>query len=251
MAGFAVFMSILIVGFFGIALATTTSIVSVVIGKKRIPQDLQGRRAFLNVCALAPFAGLLWLLVAFLIHIQISNRLAHQDCGLSADPYVTLPNGYVLGSLNTHDGYLVAPGYKTGMPVTGPGYVRSIIDLRWEDGVYSGTQFDFDAQSTDHVRGFTFDTRDLSIKTFAPAPLSWHAGDPSPLEHPDSYWNLYTQYRHHWPRYVFITLILTGEAAIAFFVWKSWAILRQRGVQPPLNSSLSSPPAPPPPSTAE
>jgi hypothetical protein len=52
------------------------------------------------VALLVPFLGLLWLAVAFYIHVRVSNNLAHQDCGLSGDPYVTLPNGYVVGSFN-------------------------------------------------------------------------------------------------------------------------------------------------------
>jgi hypothetical protein len=96
--------------------------------------------------------------IAFLIHVQISNRLAHQDCGLSGDPYVTLPNGYVLGSLNTYSGYIKAPGYETGGPVAGPGYVRSIIDLNFSDPYFVGTQFDHETSS---VRSFVFDTRKL------------------------------------------------------------------------------------------
>ena len=56
----------------------------------------------------APFLAFSWLIAAFVLHVLISNNLAHQDCGfgLSPDPWVTLPNGYVLGSHNTYDGYI-------------------------------------------------------------------------------------------------------------------------------------------------
>jgi uncharacterized BrkB/YihY/UPF0761 family membrane protein len=82
MAGFAVFMTIVTYGFLLIVVATIASIVLVMLIRKRFPQGLEGRRAFLNICGFAPFAGLLWLIVALLIHVQISNKLAHQDCGL-------------------------------------------------------------------------------------------------------------------------------------------------------------------------
>jgi hypothetical protein len=232
MAGFAVFMTIVTYGFLLIVAATIASIAMVMLARKRLPQGLEGRRAFLSICGFAPFAGLLWLIVALLIHVQISNKLAHQDCGLSGDPYVTLPNGYVLGSHNTYDGYVVAPGYETGVPFTGTGYVRGLIDLHWNGSIFSGTLFDADYRPH-YVRGFTFDTRDLSIKTFDPPPLTWHEGDPSPLEHPYSYWNLYAQYRHHWPNYIFIALILAGEGAIAFRLWRRWTSLRQQAAQTP------------------
>jgi hypothetical protein len=227
MAGFAIFMTVVIYGFCGIVLAIIASITLVLLAKRRLSKELEGRSAFLKACRFAPFAGLLWLVAAFLIHVQISNRLAHQDCGLSGDPYVTLPNGYALGSHNTYDGYIAAPGYQTDVPVTGPGYVRSIIDLHWKDGVFSGTLFDFGTEPNS-VRGFTFDTRDLSVKTFDPPPLTWHEGDPSPTEHPYSYWNLYTKYRRHWPNYIFVALILAGEGTIAFRLWQCWRSISLR-----------------------
>ena len=231
MAGFGIFMTIMIYGCWAIVLATIASITLAFLAKKRLPDDVRGRRAFVRACGFAPFAGLLRLIAAFLIHVQISNRLAHQDCGFSPDPYVTLPNGYVLGSHNTYDGYVVAPGYETDVPVTGPGYVRSLIDLHWKDGVFSGTLFDFDAKSSGNVRGFTFDTRDLSIQTLDPGPLTWHAGGPSPLEHPFSHWNLYAQDGRHWPNYIFMALILIGEGAIALVLWRRWITLRQSAVE--------------------
>ena len=121
MAGFAVFMTILIFGFLGIFVASVLSVCLYVFAKRKVRREgLVGHRLTV-VSSFSPFLGLLWLLVALLLHVQISNRLAHQDCGLSGDPYVTLPNGYVVGSLNTYDGYLVAPGFKTDTPVAGPG----------------------------------------------------------------------------------------------------------------------------------
>ena len=169
MTGNAIFMAIIAYVFVAILLVMIASITLMLIAKKRLTKGLQERQTFLYTCGFAPFVGLLWLLAAFFIHVQISNRLAHQDCSLSGDPYVTLPNGYVLGSHNTQDGYVVAPGYETDVPATGSGHVRSIIDLQWKDGVFSGTQFDF---KDSKVCEFTFDPRDLSIKTFDPGPLN-------------------------------------------------------------------------------
>src|SRR6267154_510972 len=77
------------------------------------------------VCGVAPFIGFLWLAFALFLHIKISNNLAHQDFGMSGDPYVTLPNGYRLESGNTYDNRLIAPGFHSDIPIAGPGYVRS------------------------------------------------------------------------------------------------------------------------------
>ena len=173
--------------------------------------------------ALAPFFALLWLVAALLIHVQISNRLAHQDCGLSGDPYVTLPNGYELGSHNTYDGYIKAPGVETDVPVAGPGYVRSIIDLQFSNGVFTGTQFDFNTSS---VRHFTYDTRTRSFQSSPEGPLSWDAANTQAQQGANSYWYLYPKYRHHWPNYILLALIIAGEGAIVFWVRRIWKTSR-------------------------
>src|SRR6185437_7113933 len=111
MVGFAVFMTIVTFAFVGLVIACVLSAVLYRVAKGRTRRRLSSQRATV-VCAVAPFLGLLWFALAFLIHVQISNGIAHQDCGLSGDPYVTLPNGYILGSYNTYDGYFKAPGYN-------------------------------------------------------------------------------------------------------------------------------------------
>jgi len=193
---------------------------------------LKGHR-LTAVSACAPFLGLFWLAAALLIHVQISNGLAHQDCGLSGDPYVTLPNGYIVGSHNTYDGYFVAPAFQTDVPTVGPGYVRSLIDLRFSDPYFSGTLLDL---KTYKVRKFVFDTRtrtlDFKDATDPNAPTlnysdpaamdAFTAAQTSVHQDADSYWKLYERYRHHWPSYVLVFMILVGEGIIAFWVWKTW-----------------------------
>ncbi len=232
MAGFAVFMTIVTLGLVGLVLSCALSIVLYIVARVRIRRGVSSPRATV-VGALAPFLGLFWLVVALLIHVQISNRLAHQDCGLSGDPYVTLPNGYVLGSLNTYDGYFKAPGFETDVPVAGPGYVRSIIHLEYSDPYFIGTQFDF---KTSSVRRFTFDTRTREFHASEPdsqarrpfdssdqaAMNAWTDANTHSQRDPTSYWKLYEQYRHRWPKYVLFALIAAGEIAISFGVWEIW-----------------------------
>ncbi|HEU5350518.1 MAG TPA: hypothetical protein VFU55_02910 [Terracidiphilus sp.] len=233
MAGFAVFMTIATFGVFGFLAASALSACLYFLARRTVRKEsLHGHR-LKAVSIIAPFLGLLWLVIAFLIHVQISNRIAHQDCGLSGDPYVTLPNGYVVGSLNTYDGYLAAPGFNTGMPVVGPGYVRSIIDLHYSDPYFTGTLFDFKASS---VRSFIFDTRSRAIKLSEPIGQNvhsfgyvnsagmdaWSAANDEAQTGANSYWRIYARYRHHWPTYVLVLMILAGEGTIAFWVWKTW-----------------------------
>lgn len=237
-------MTVLTWGFFSLAGAIVVSLSLYLLARRKVKEERRPNRRLIVASALAPFVALLWLLAALLIHVQISNKLAHQDCGLSPDPYVTLPNGYVLGSHNTYDGYFKAPGLETDVRVAGPGYVRAIVDLHFSDGYFTGTQFDFDTSS---VRQFIFDTRTRSFKVTGGTNVPnkpFQSSDPSDLDawtaattrandaaNPDSYWRLYEKYRHHWPNYVLMLLIVSGEGAIAFWLWKLWTAREQEIVR--------------------
>ena len=98
-------MAFLTYGAIGLVLAGVSSLCLYFVAKRRVRGEEQSRGRALVTMASAPFLALGWLVVALFIHVQISNRFAHQDCGFSPDPYVTLTNGYVLGSHNTYDGY--------------------------------------------------------------------------------------------------------------------------------------------------
>lgn len=232
MAGFAIFMTIIVLGIVGIVIASILSVILYFVARRRVERGISSQRATF-VGAVVPFFGLLWFVFAFFIHVQISNRFAHQDCGLSSDPYVTLPNGYVLGSLNTYSGYIKAPGYETGVPVTGPGYVRSIIDLSFSDPYFMGTQFD---HQTSSVRSFVFDTRTLEFRASEPKTSQVRPLDPSSQAaldawgdaqthvqtDPDSYWKMYYRYRHSWPNYLFWAILAAGEFGIFLYVRGYW-----------------------------
>jgi hypothetical protein len=232
MAGFAVVMTILTYGFLGLLAAGISSLVLYIFAKRSVEEEGRSRRVV--VSALAPFLALIWLVAALLIHVAVSNYLAHQDCGFSPDPYVTLPNGYTLGSHNTYDGYIKAPGFETDVPAAGPGYVRSIIDLQFSNGYFTGTQLDL---KTSNVHHFVFDTRtrasqfsDTKDSTKQEVESSeskkleaFEAAQTSVQTDPISYWVLYARYRHHWPNYILVGLIIVGESAIAFRLWKVWA----------------------------
>jgi hypothetical protein len=226
MAGLYYVVMALTFGLLGLVAATITSIALIVRSKKRLPQGLRGRSLFLTACGLAPFAGLFWLILAFVVHVQISNKLAHQDCGFSGDPYVTLPNGYVLGSLNTYSGYIVAPRYKTDVPATGPGYVRSLIDIELVNGSFVGSYQDL---TTNVVHNFIFNTRDRSIQT-SDTGIHIDFGTVQDRVHadPTSYWKLYEKYRHYWPGFISLALVALGELAIIFSLRGFWSKLQQR-----------------------
>lgn len=233
MAGFAVFMTIVGFAFVSLPIASLLSVVLYRVAKGRVRRGQSSRRATI-VGAVSPFLCLLWFVLAFVIHVQVSNRLAHQDCGLSGDPYVTLPNGYVLGSLNTYDGYFKAPGYETDVPVAGPGYVRSIIHLKFDDPYFIGTQFDF---KTSNVRSFVYDTRTREFHASEPdtqVKSTFNSSDQGAMDawtdannhaqlDSDSYWTVYRHYRHRWPKYVLLAIVAAGEAGIFFWVRAIWS----------------------------
>lgn len=197
---------------------------------------LTGRRpGIIALTAAAPFLAFFWLFASFILHVLISNNLAHQDCGfgLSPDPWVTLPNGYTLGSHNTYDGYIAAPGAETAQPVIGSGYVRSIIKLQWKDPYFIGTQFDFNSS---RARAFVYDTRTRTTTTSPPNVNlndyaangatdldTWVAAQTQTHFDVDSYWVMYAKNRHLWPNFVFLALVLVGEAAIGFWIRRIWS----------------------------
>ena len=230
MAGFAIFMSVLFYCFFGLIAAGVVAICLRLYTKAKLPEEDFRRDRAIARSTYAPFIGLAWFFAAFFIHVFLSNKIAHQDSGFSADPYVTLPNGYILGSANTYDGYIVAPGFHTGVPVEGQGYVRSLIDLQLSGDIFRGTQFDL---KTSKVKRFVFNAQthiytSVNLTPEEAAQLQnrtlskWAGGQANPDNDKDSYWAMYMRYKHSWPSYVFIALICIGEAFIAGWVLKSW-----------------------------
>ena len=232
MAGFAVVMTLLFFGVVGVVGASIASVCLFFYAQNRV--RLTGREPRVVVLtAAAPFLAFLWLIAAFVLHVLISNSLAHQDCGfgLSPDPWVRLPNGYVLGSHNTYDGYIAAPGVETDMPFAGPGYVRGIWTIEWKGPYFLGTHFDGHG-----TRAFVYDTR--TQKTTMPDPDldtndvteegrknldAWIAAQTQTHFDADSYWVMYTNNRSRWPNYVFLALVLLGEGGIGFRLWRIWS----------------------------
>ena len=220
MAGFAVVMTFLTWGFVILVIAVVLSVVLGGIAKRASFNSGEAGRQYRLFSRVAPFLGLLWLVIAIKVHVSISNHLAHQSVGFSPDPYVTLPNGFELGSHNTYDGYIVAPGHQSDVPVTGPGYVRSIIDVAWQGDTFRGTLFDFKSSG---VQRFVFDTRTLRIEVEPVGPTTWDAANDKAQTGPQSYWVLYRKYRHKWPTVVFWLLLLSGESMI---VWRIFRLRR-------------------------
>jgi hypothetical protein len=219
MAGFAVVMAFLTWGFILTIVGIVLSITLFRFAKRSFPGPTYAAKRYRSFNAAAPFLALGWLVATLVLHTFISNHLAHQSVGYSPDPYVTLPNGYVVGSLNTYSGYVHAPGVITDVPWVGRGYVRGVIDLEFRDeqffGTYLNSKSQFQPEGTDHVRNFVFDTRNQSIQTSD----TNTAGDfmsqqNSVHQDQNSYWNLYARNRHAWPAVAFWVVLLGGWSAL-------------------------------------
>jgi hypothetical protein len=225
MAGFAVFTEMLTLLFLGSIGAIVAAVIGFSFARKKVRQAGLKHHALTYACATGPFLALGWAVLSVLFYVWISNQFAHQACGFSPDPYVTLPNGYVFGSLNTYDGYIVAPGFKTDTPWTGPGYVRGVITILFNDGKLSGIYSD-----SGFAYRYVFDTRDRTIKTFPAGPMSFEQAQTIAHIGPSSYWYFYDRYYHRWPKYVLIVLLIGGWSAIGFSIWKlsqSLALIRR------------------------
>ncbi|MEZ2348741.1 hypothetical protein [Terriglobus sp. RCC_193] len=234
-------MSFITFGFLGFITASVLALLAFLAVKRKFPGKYSHQTSIRRQFVIAPFVAVLWILAAFLIHVSISHHIAHQDCGLgmSPDPFVRLPNGYTLGSGNTYDGYIVAPGFKTDVPVAGRGYVRALVTLHWNGDEFRGTQFDF---KTSKVRAFVFNTKTYNFVTNAipdtkdqvcdskdPACVdAWTKANDEAQLGSESYWKLYWQYRHQWPTYVFVLLVIAGELCIVFYLVRLWRTESQR-----------------------
>jgi hypothetical protein len=223
MAGFAVVMTFLTWGFILTIVSIVLSISLFRFAKRSFPDSIYAAKRYRAFNAAAPFLALGWLVATLILHTFISNHLAHQSVGYSPDPYVTLPNGYVVGSLNTYSGYVHAPGVTTDIPWIGRGYVRGIIDLEFRDGRFIGTYLDsksqFQPRGTDHVKNFVFDTRDQSIQTSDTNTAGDFTSQQNSVhQDQDSYWNLYARNRHGWPAVVFWVILLGGWSALVAVV---------------------------------
>lgn len=139
---------------------------------------------------------------------------------MSGDPYVTLPNGYKLGSANTYDGFIEAPGFKSDVPTEGPGYVRGIIHLQYSNGYFVGTHFVFPDSK---VKTFVYDTRTRGFQSNDGEDAAAWVESVSGVDYEaGSYWDLYSQYRKTWPNRVLLLMIIASEGVLGVWWLRVW-----------------------------
>jgi hypothetical protein len=69
-------MTVIMLGVVGIVIASILSVLLYVVARRRVHRGVSSQKAIV-IGAVAPFLGLLWFVLAFLIHVQISNRIVY------------------------------------------------------------------------------------------------------------------------------------------------------------------------------
>jgi hypothetical protein len=81
----------------GASVGLIAAIVLFPLSRRKLASVDQKNTTLVAFCTASPFVGLVWLASVLFIHVKISNSLAHQDSGMSGDPYVTLPERVCAG----------------------------------------------------------------------------------------------------------------------------------------------------------
>jgi hypothetical protein len=165
MAGFGVFMAYLSYSAVGIFLASVFALIFFLIGRKLVPQGIEGREGFLFACLGTPFFGLLWILLTFIVYSYIVGAVFHRDNWMSTDPHAPLPDGYILGAAHYGGNYIIPPGKAMhGCLDDGFDCVRGVLYLQISDPYLLGQKFRSDAEG---VEFFMIDTRTGRVSRFA------------------------------------------------------------------------------------
>src|SRR5882724_5729339 len=144
MAGFGIFMMFLYVGTIGLGLAVITSIALVLLAKRRLSRHVTPsaqRRVFLWTSGLTPFIVLAWIVTVFILYSVVNESVFHRDNGMSTDPHTPLPNGYIIGSVDYHEGYILTPGHQmSGFPHNDLDCIAQVLNLQVTKNYILGDQ---------------------------------------------------------------------------------------------------------------
>jgi hypothetical protein len=239
MAGFGIFMVFLEFAAIGLAAAAIVAILLVFWGKRYISADTNAadRQRFILACGIAPFTGLLWILLVFVAYSYANDWFFHRDDGLSTNPHAPLPNRYIVGSVDYHEGYILSPGHRmNGFPHNGKDCIAQVLNMQVTNDYILGTQF---AWPTVDISYFIWDLRThdqfyfkslVEFRAAADKRGLWIATVPnetwvspniqSPVDKQGirvdlvSYWDFYQKYRRTWFDRFAVLLMIAGQFAI-------------------------------------
>jgi hypothetical protein len=245
MAGFGIFMVFLELATIGLVAATIAAILLVLWGKKYISLGTDAARCerFILACGIAPFAGLLWILLVFVAYSYANNSFFHRDNGLSTNPHAPLPNGYIVGSVDYQEGYVLSPGHRmNGFPHNAEDCIAQVLNMQVTQDYILGTQF---VWPTVNISYFIWELRThnqlyfTSLAEFQSAAAQrglWIATVPNEtwvnpeIQAPTdkqgvrvdlvSYWDFYQKYRHTWFDYFAVLFMIAGQFTILILLIK-------------------------------
>ncbi len=126
----------------GIVAAATLAMTLVLWGQRKVPVVSPKRRAFLWRCGVTPFLGLLWILFSFVVYSYAVGLLFYRDNRLSTNPHTPLPDSYIIGSVDYHNGYIIRPHTTMdGFPHDSPDCVAEVLELQIADPYLLGSKF--------------------------------------------------------------------------------------------------------------
>ena len=164
MAGFGIFMELLSFGVLGLLVATILAFALVHWGKDVVPVTSPHRSAFLFRCGTQPFLGLLWVVFSFIVYSFCIGMLFHRDDRLSTNPHTPLPNGFIIGSVDYHTGYIIRPGMTMhGFPHDSQDCVADVLEFQIADPYLLGSKFIWPSTTKEY---FILDTRSGTVTRF-------------------------------------------------------------------------------------
>lgn len=204
----------------------------VAMGKDQVHKIIKGRDRYLRVCALMPFAALLWVWLVFGAFSLIDLVVLHQDIGFTFthNPHALLPNGYTLGSVGRGIGYISAPGVRiderTNLDALPRDWcaVADVAEVQLVGPYILGkhlvrSRSAFAENSADY---FLLDTRSRAVSFFASRAEFEKAAAASGLKPSLEYlWAAYWRYRTRWTDWLLPVVQILGVLAMVGTLW-SW-----------------------------
>ena len=232
MDGLSLVLTLLFYRVAGSLIVIIASPMLVWLGRKRIALNTRGRGGFLWVCGLAPLAAVLWVWVCFVGYSYVNRTIFHQDDGLTDDPYVTLPDNFVIGKQVDYCwGYIAGSGQQTHgfdkcHSPDGRGLVSGVTEVQIADHYILGTRSVADADPN-FLRGgahtvtsyFLLDRRTGSVEHFASKEDLSAAASSKGIDMSPEYIGLtYARHRVHWIDWLLVPAQLFGVAGLLAFL---------------------------------
>jgi hypothetical protein len=245
MAGFGIFMEFLALTLTGLLIATIVAFLLWFFGKTYISDEVAApvRQRFLRACRIAPFAGLLWILFVFVLYSYTNDWFFHRDDSMSTNPHAPLPNGYIVGSVDYHEGYILGPGHQmSGFPHNGDDRLAQVLNMKVTKSYIIGNQF---VWPTVNISYFIWDLqtgeqyhfgsqiefrlaaaeRGIQIGTIPNE--TWVSTDEQLANNGQgtrvdlvSYWDFYQKYRHTWFDNLAVMFAIAGQLVILILLIK-------------------------------